>query len=381
MTKKIFEGTVEKIVSGGWGLVGLEGRKVFVPLVLPGEVIQYQIQSTHEKVWYGDLIKVLKPSPYREKPKCLYFGSCGGGSFQHINYSEQLRVKKEIFLDSLRRNGRIENPPMLDPIGSQEIFNYRCKVNLKANRLGEVGFYGRGSHEVVPIARCEIAMEAMNDYLPIIQAKAKQAALEKVREYELDFELKVVAGKVVEGNRAEGEFVQVNPGMNQLMKDELAKELQKLSAKHCLELYSGAGNFTEILAAQVSAVVAVEANALLTNQAKQKLSHDQDRIEFLAQTAKLGVEAMKRQERKFDLIFLDPPRRGALEVLAGMAILKPRTIIYVSCNPDSLARDLQYLLEHGYRLEKIQPFDFFPQTPHIESLSVLQQDVILNPAG
>ncbi len=382
-------GRIESITPDGFGVVHKNQQKILIPFVLPEELIRYGLRYEENGIYYAEVLEIKEASSERVTPLCKYFGTCGGCVWQHVDYLAQLKWKHHFFKLVLKNTLKSSSLPLQETVEHHQPYHYRRKINLKANRKGELGYYQRGSNQVVPIERCELAEEAINNYLPTLREKAFSKTQEKMRTYELDFELRLVDGQVVEGDRQAADFIQVNEVMNQQLKNKLQELLANQKFDQILELHAGAGNFSEVLVQYTPQLTTVESNQFAVQQANRSVGagyprpysmggdtpplREGNKIIIILGFSTRILKQFVHEKKYFDLIFLDPPRRGAKEEVMQILKLAPQKIIYVSCNPESLARDLAILCSGGYHIETIIPFDFFPQTMHLESLTVLSR--------
>ncbi len=359
---------IDRLAFGGEGVGRLEeGKVVFVPWTIPGDKVRVKIVSDHGRFARAELVEILDPSSARVEPRCPVFGACGGCQWQHIQYEDQLRWKEAILKDSLERAGKISNPPVLPIIASPHPWNYRSRIQLKTGSEGQIGFYRFHSHEVVPFEECHIADPILNQKLAQIRQNGRKDLGA--------FELSIHPSPSVYLGTEERVFSQVNAHQNQqlvaTLMDFAFGNAEKVftKKKNVVELHAGSGNFTFDLALRAGQIVAIESNAAAIKEGSERAERDSvANIEWVEGTAEWGLKKIYRRKLSVDILVLDPPRRGAVEILDLIPLIKPRMILYVSCDPMTLARDLSMLLKRHYRLEKVQPIDMFPQTYHIESV-------------
>jgi len=419
-----FEFSPTKLVYGGGALGHHAGRPVLAPLVLPGERVEVEEVRRTKGMLHARPLKILEPSPERIEPLCPYFGRCGGCQYQHLNPGSQAAAKREILRETLRRLGKITWEAEI-PAHSGPAWNYRNQAQLKVARRADggaaVGFFEAESHRVVPVDACLIVSPRLNAILAALCSETWISRLDACREIELladDRDEKVlvtlrggwpsvprpreealardclaelpgVVGVALEAGKhfqtfgeavityRVGEFqYRVSPGSffqtsRYLLPELLARVTGAESGSVAIDLYAGVGLFSLPLAKQFAQVASVEADprsaADLTANAR---SHD---LQNLRPVADNVFDFLRRcAQPEPDLVVLDPPRAGVgVNVLKLLLALRPKRLHYVSCSPPTLARDLQFLLGHGYQLDSIELFDFFPQTYHIESLASL----------
>ncbi|OGQ04498.1 MAG: hypothetical protein A2W61_07490 [Deltaproteobacteria bacterium RIFCSPLOWO2_01_44_7] len=289
----------------------------------------------------------------RIEPPCPYFGKCGGCQWQHISYETQLEWKQKTLEETLWRTAKIENPHVLPTIPSPKTFGWRSRVTLHGDQKGNIGFFAPNTHKVVDIERCLIVEDSVNEQLA--QLRQNKNYLKK------DYEVR---------STNEKGFTQVNPLQNENLKGLLKEWALKLPHDTIVELFCGSGNFTEVLIPMAKKIVAIDCDRESIEQAQKSFPA----VEFIC-TDGVRYFAKFKPEEPLDLLVLDPPRDGAGGVVEGVIKTKPKNILYISCNPDTLARDLKYLKDFaGYTLVQTQPIDMFPMSHHIESLSLVSGD-------
>lgn len=363
---------IDALAFGGEGIGRDEGKVVFVPGTAPGDRLRVRVLSDHGRFERAEALELIERSQDRVEPPCPVFGVCGGCQWQHIRYESQLRWKEQFVRESIERIGKISEPQILPILGAPEPWNYRNRIQLKSDFEGKLGFFAAGTHRVVPIQECLIADKRLNSRLRELQDSEQTRG---------DLTLSVNGGGVVETHHAveeEGIFSQVNPVQNRRLIETVLQfafgnsELVFSRKKTVVELHAGAGNFTIPLAERAGQVLAIEENkhAVSEGQKRQEKSGASN-IEWIEGGAEWGLKKIYRKKMKPDLLVLDPPRRGAKEILDLILVVRPRLIVYVSCDPATLGRDLYQLTRRYYRLEVVQPIDMFPQTYHVESVAQL----------
>jgi 23S rRNA (uracil1939-C5)-methyltransferase len=403
---------------------------------LPGERVSFRRRGFHRSHDEADLLEVLSSAPERVVPGCAHFGVCGGCALQHLAPEAQLRVKQQELLDTLQRIGGLVPPRVLEPVtGKIWGYRRRARLGARyvtARQRSLVGFRERTSSFVAALDSCPVlvpeagqlvtALSALatslsvRTRLPQIEVAAGDGQLVFVlrlldepsagdRELMLAFErehgvrllLQRKGPDVLEsldGTQPElwyelpdfgvrlhfrpTDFVQVNGDTNRRMVARVVELLELTPESRVLDLFCGLGNFTLPLATRAASVLGIEGDAGLVERARHNARENGlGNVRFeVANLAGEGGEAtcqrLTADAGPFSHVLLDPPRTGAREVLASVARLAPKTIVYVSCHPGSLARDLQILTaEHGYRLAAAGIVDMFPHTTHVESVAVL----------
>ncbi len=386
-------------VYGGYVIAREEGI-IFIRGAIPDEVVEVSISEKKRDYSIGAVTNILEPSASRITPPCPVFGICGGCHLQFISYDKQVSMKEEILLDSMKRIGGIE--ASLSEALTEKDYHYRHRAQFKISPKGEAGFYREGTRDVVAIEECPLMIQEIN--LVLRQAKGMKLsgikeihvaygdtgiALVKAKSSLADMEdLMTVAGLsgIAFGN---GEsigkdyirldlnslqytitpwsFFQAHWNLNKKVVELIVNELQPLDGVRVLDLYAGAGNFSLPLAVHASQVVAVEENPHAAEDGQRNAGLNSIKnCRFI----KSSAEKYKINE-KFDIVFLDPPRPGLTsEVMKKVTDLSPKKIVYVSCNPATLARDLKKLNEK-YNIDSLRMIDFFPNTYHVEALAFL----------
>jgi 23S rRNA (uracil1939-C5)-methyltransferase len=365
--------TIEKLVYGGNGLARLDGKVVLTPFVLPGEVVRVEIERAKNDLWRGRLIEVLQPSASRIAPGCPYFQRCGGCQYQHIDYPFQLEQKREILREALKRVGKIEFAGEIGVI-SGEPWQYRNRVQLHIEG-GAVGYFGQGSRDLCAIDHCPIASPKLNETIGKIKAHRAATAVELfTNETEVQVnvidrvprpELTALAALGVTtpieyaGFRvSRNSFFQVN----RFLIDQLVEcAVGKAQGEWAVDLYAGVGLFSVKLAERFGKVTAVESSS----SAFRDLTHN-----FAQASVNANVEDyLAGLLETPDFILADPPRAGLGKLIVKeLARIRAPRLTIVSCDPATLARDLQGLLAENYNITKITLVDLFPQTFHLETV-------------
>lgn len=404
----ILELTLENPAFGGDTIGRLpDGRAVFVPFCLPGETVRVKIISKKKRFARAELLEVLEPSPFRITPRCQHFSTCGGCHYQHIDYHQQLLLKKRILQDQLERIGGIRNPQISNPIPSSKEYNYRNQIQFHISEGNKPGFIRADRTGVMEISECHLPEEPLNELWPLIDIEPHSGissltlrsgagddaliTLESKSFFEADFDIDALPVSVVHlgpenvqvlagssftlmqvKNRdfqvSAGSFFQVNTLMAEKMVT-LVEESIPESSKVFLELYSGVGLFSAFVAPQVDQLIAIESS----ENAVEDFSLNLDEFDNVTIYQGRAEEILPLLAVQPDIVLLDPPRAGvSRNVLEGILSLKPEKILYISCDPATLSRDARVLIEWGYAAERIIPLDLFAQTYHIETFSVWQ---------
>ena len=383
---------VESLTNLGMGIARVEGWVVFVPFSLPGEKVRARVFRNQKNYSETDLIEVIERSPHRVEPTCALFGTCGGCQYQHLAYSEQLKWKSQQVEELLQRMAKIEHA--VEPVvPSPEQFGYRSKITPhfhrpKEEKIDTIGFLRAGTRNaLIDVPQCPIAMPALNERLtPLrneVRAKAatyKRGAtlLLRAANGEVLTSPDQTAIEIVNGIRFEfqaGDFFQNNPFILPAFVDHAVNEARASGAKFLVDAYCGSGLFALSAAAHFQEVLGVE----ISESAIEKASHnarlnDITNARFLAADASAIFDKVTSPPDD-TVVLIDPPRAGCSpEFLAQLFAFGPKSVVYVSCNPATQMRDLVAFNEAGYQLRKVQPFDLFPQTRHLECVMTLERE-------
>jgi 23S rRNA (uracil1939-C5)-methyltransferase len=404
---------------------GKPGKAVFVPLTLPGETVSAQITEEKRTFAKAELAEILTPSPNRISPGCAHFGVCGGCQYQHANYQQQLAMKEQTLRELFSRAG-VDAPTKIDILSAEEDqqWAYRNRIRLAVTDSGELAYRGRGSHDLIPIHECPIAAPILFETALALRHSLKEMAISELEIFadpnqsrllitlfcderpsrDLQAPLDALCGttpqvagvrlQLADGSLAptilaasgesslryeaagfayrvdHGAFFQVN---RWLIDDFVELAVGGRDGKTAWDLYAGVGLFARQLTGPFAEVVAVESAPASGAALVENLSGTNAQPVASATLDYLRRNRELRQPRP-DLILLDPPRAGLGDQVTTLlnAIGAPK-IVYVSCDPTTLARDLKALTQERYRIDKITLVDLFPQTFHIESVVELSR--------
>jgi 23S rRNA (uracil1939-C5)-methyltransferase len=352
---------IEDIAFGGKGVAREQGKAVFVPYTIEGELVSAEIVREKKQFAEGDLVEVKQSSPNRVAPECPYFGRCGGCAYQHIDYQHQLAIKWRQVRDALQRIGKLKDVPMRPIIPSPRQYAYRNRITVHAQD-GLIGFFRRDSHRLLGIERCPISRDQVNHALAALRAQ------EYVRDGH--YTLRTASEPRV--------FSQINDEVAQTLRD-LIIDLVPPNQDLLIDAYCGAGFFAKALLDKFLRVIGIDWDRFAIVAAKENASEKEtyvagDMESELRSDGFLAVEGETRRlgSRRSLTIIIDPPATGLTEgVRKAINDLAPETLIYVSCNPPTLARDLKEL-QHRFAINSITPLDMFPQTAEIEVLAHLE---------
>ena len=384
---------IDHLANLGMGVGRVNGWVVMVPFVIPGELVKVRIYRNYSQYSEGDLLEILESSKYRVSPKCSLFESCGGCQYQHIDYGEQLKIKTQQVKELLEKNGGIQFPVSLAK-SSKQVFGYRSKITPHYNRPNKngdqpIGFlkYGR-RHDIVDVKQCVIATDAINESLPEMREKAVLEGGKKRRQRGGTLLLRDTLEGVVNNPKAivseivgeltfqfkAGEFFQNNPYILPDLVEFVKFHASGNGIKHLVDTYCGVGLFALSLSQVFELVVGVEISEAAIQLAKVNAQiHDINNVRFQIGKAEAIFQHIKFSGENTSVI-IDPPRKGCdLAFIEQLLDFNPQKIIYVSCDPATQARDLNYFVENAYKLTEVQPFDLFPHTRHIESVAILER--------
>jgi 23S rRNA (uracil1939-C5)-methyltransferase len=380
----VLEVTVEKIIPNGLGLCFAENLTVFVPLSVAGDRLRVEIAKMQgRRAAFARIVEITEPSEQRVEPECVYFGTCGGCDFQQMTYAEQLAAKVGILRDCLKRIGKIEYEPEIPIIASPREYGYRLRTQLHADPQTEkLGYFKRQSHRIIDAKSCPILLpelernlQNLRENLPWKDLPNKPVNIETAGGEQA---VSVYADELIEptaeifyelgGKKFFFNARSFFQGNAFLLEELVETAVAGASGRSALDLFCGVGLFSLFLAERFERVFGVEANERAIEFARKNADHARlANVEFYA--ARVKDFLYENEFEDLDFILLDPPRsgvkRGTLEKIAG---LNAQKITYVSCNPSTLARDLQILVENEYAVENITALDLFPQTHHVETV-------------
>lgn len=386
---------------GGYSIARDE-KVMLIRGAIPGEVVDVTVTEKRRDYSVATVSQVLEPSEFRVEPGCPVFGICGGCHLQYMTYEKQVSLKEEVLLDSLSRLGGIDLE--LSPSFTDSQWHYRHRAQLKISKEGAIGFFRESSRDVVVFESCPLMTENMNRVFREIRDRnlhqsfreillssgetvtallrgdgAAPGNLEQFRDAGITgiaFNETLLEGagyalfdlNGLKYTVSPWSFFQAHWELNRRVADSVLQRSLPLEGRTVLDLYAGAGNFSLPFASHASEVVLVEENPYAVEDGSRNLKMNNIKnCRFIRSSAE-----KYRISRKFDLLILDPPRPGmTTEVSKKVLEALPATILYISCNPSTLARDLKKLKDK-YEIVSVQMIDFFPNTFHIEALAVLR---------
>jgi len=334
---------IDSLAYRGSGVGRVDNIVYFVPLAAPQELLEIEIVKEEKRYRIGRIIRIIEPSPYRIEPVCPYFGECGGCSWQHITYERQLEEKRKILEDAITRIGK--TVPEIDPVTpSPDIYGYRNRTRLKFTSGGRIGYFATGSHRLVEIDNCPILSPQINSFLPRLKAEpALETPSPGEVEIYLDLEGSAQCSFISSSRKAALSFSQVNHRVNSLLNSGIAGSIR---------------GWDQSAAAIRKAM-----------QTMRKLGLQN--VVYKRSDVGRALSEIDRSGRSVDILIADPPRKGFKGIIPAIVSLEAPFIFYISCVPPILARDLRELINAGYVIKKIVPFDMFPQTFHLETMVVL----------
>jgi 23S rRNA (uracil1939-C5)-methyltransferase len=361
--------TLTGIAPTGEAIGRHAGMVVFVPFGLPGEEVRVRLVERKRNYARGEIVDLLTHAPVRVVPACPYFGRCGGCDWQHIAYAEQLRVKTAIVAEQLTRIGKLTDPHVLPCIGSPAAYEYRNHARLHVTADGRLGYREARSHRIVPVADC-----------PILEPQLRRQLIELAESCDIsrdtsELELRTWGDTIAVAGFAyytgEGAFFQANTAIATLLVEAVLEALGPCGSEHVLDLYCGVGLFTVPVGQHVAQIVGIESSSAAA-AAMRNLAAAGVPGRIVAQDAAAALRDSALTGQAWDAILLDPPRTGVgAPALEALVALSAPLLLYISCEPATLARDLRVLAGSGYTLQWAQPYDMFPQTRHVETLAIL----------
>ncbi len=394
------------LAHGGDAVGHYQGQAIFVPFAIPGEIARVEIVQNKSRYARARLIELVRASPHRGQPRCPHappHGHCGGCQWQHIAYPAQLRFKENIVQEQLQRLGGLANPPMQPILPSPTPWLYRNHIEFSTTPEGTLGFFDTTGRRVTPIDECHIIEPALADVFDALDFDLPELARLSLRKGSADDDVMLIFetkndeppdletdlplsaalmlenGEVVSlfGNLhvefqianfrfqiSPGTFFQVNTPQAETLVRIVKEFLDLAGGETVLDAYCGAGLFSAALAEKAGHVIGIEESPSACDDFERNLSEADNISLFEGKVS----DALPEISDKLDAAVLDPPRGGCEPgALDALIAKQPRRIAFVSCDPATLARDLGQLSSAGYRVERVQPVDIFPQTFHIET--------------
>jgi len=413
--------SVDSLAYGGSAVARDHGRVLFVEGGAPGDRLRVRITEDHGTWAQAEILEILESGPARIEPPCPIVRECGGCPWQHVGYASQLEAKQQSVVEAFRRIAGAGDVPVERIIASPETLSYRNRLSLRFE-AGRIGFYQARSRRLVPVGDCLVAEDGIRDALPAVEAFVASLATRAMRveiasrgllpgvsvSVESASRLRhgdtlaahrivserdsVVRGLVMHGRRWQrswgdprrrfevapdlvvdfpgASFGQVNTKANLDLVRIVARETTEKPPARVVELYAGAGNFSFAVAARSGRVLAVDEDqrAIESGRAAAKAAGLRN-LRFAAARAEQWLASATDA---VDVLLVYPPRSGLRESAGKAAALRAPRVVYVSCNPATLARDVRVFLDAGYRIVRVTPIDLFPQTFHVETVCTLE---------
>jgi len=416
---------IGSVAFKGYGVARIQDKVVFIPHTVAGDEAWIEMIEEKKRYSMGRLIQIVEPSPWRVTPPCPSFGVCGGCQWQHIDYSAQVEFKKNILTETLKRLGGLRETPSITLVPSEEPYGYRVRIQLKTDEMA-IGYYQDRSHRIVDVDHCPIAHPLANQILSFLREELsffpsmekleinvspeegkgvvlltprsfhrgpeiflkeflqrhpllkgivirKKQGLTFIGDPYLNFTVSLDQNgerKKLRYRASPDSFFQVNFYQNQRLVQTVLEYSEIGQDETALDLYCGMGNLTLPLAMGAKKMVGIEENGSAVKDAR--FNAEKNRLkqsEFIQGKVEEVLKDWKKE--KPDLIVLDPLRTGCKNAIGSIASLNPRKIVYVSCDPTTLSRDLRLFSGGGYALEKLTLVDLFPQSYHMEVIALL----------
>lgn len=427
---------IESLDQEGRGIAHADGKAIFIEGALPGERVTYSSYRKKPSFEMARVTSIIRPSFMRVEPRCIHFGVCGGCSMQHLESRAQVAAKQRILEDNLARIGKVKAETILSPIyGLPWGYRQRARLSVRYVRKKEktlVGFHERRNSFVADMSRCEILPPKISRLIPllaelidVLSIREQLPQIEVACGDNVDALVLRVMEPPTESDKtalrafadeqgiqfwlqpkgldtvapfhpldappltytlpefniempfAPTDFTQVNSTLNRVMVHRAIRLLDPQPGEHIADFFCGLGNFTLPIARRGAQVLGIEGSAVLVKRAAQNAAHNglTDNTKFQTLNLFETDEATLAQLGKFDKWLIDPPRDGTMELVKAItAEIAPRRIVYVSCNPATLARDAETLVQvHGYTLKAAGVMNMFPQTSHVESIAVFDK--------
>jgi len=374
----------------GGAIARHDGQVVFAAYGIPGEEAVVEIERRSKDYLMGRVVEVLSPSPHRVEAPCPYFGQCGGCQWQHIDYPFQAELKARIVGEQLRRIGKFEEPPVAATLTAEERWHYRNHARFSTDRQGQLGFVSLLRRRFIRIDHCRIMHPWINGVLERLQGKCAglhQVAIRygvRTEQALIHPSLKEIDDSIPSGQTSYEEellgkrfrvsgasFFQVNTRQAEVLIEVVREKLALGQEQLLLDAYAGVGTFAVLLAPYARRVIAIEESPAAVADAVINQAGIKNIVFYQGKVEQILPELRQRPQAAI----LDPPRVGCHpDTIAAVLKRPPARLVYVSCDPATLARDLRALCRGGYHLQEVQPVDMFPQTFHIECVATLVRE-------
>ena len=367
---------MEKIISNSAGLARDNGKTVFIPFTIPGETVTAEIRDTGKGYYSGELKDIIIPSPYRVKPECLLFMQCGGCTLQHIDYNYQLEIRKSLIKEAAARNGKIDCGE-ITALGSTP-YSYRNRVQFHPDVYSRPGFMKRNENKVIPVSHCPVCVKGINDYLSDknnrISERTTVFSPSGDRYYSDAGDIETIQAVL----NSKTYYTDISCFFQSYI-PVFEKVLDQISlccppGGTVIDLYSGTGIIGATVSDKADCLVSVEHGRKAVYYSKKNIQPRKGlTLDFFAQKAEVFVSGRKAAALFPHTLIADPPRSGLPASVRNYIIMKKiKNILYLSCDYNTLGRDLGIFVRAGYSIKDIFFYDFYPQTEHAETLAVLQ---------
>ena len=365
---------IEKLDHYGRGITRINNKICFVENALPSELVEIKIIKENKKYYLAEAVDIIKKSPHRITPPCPYIKECGGCFLQHLSYQEELKFKQEKVTEIIEKFAEL-NKNLVKEIIYDKPYNYRNKITLhEKNKV--IGLYQKATKNIIPIKKCLLIDDKLNEELKNLSPIGKEEIILKIgnktKEIISPLNNKKYIISYIKDKKyqvSEKSFFQVNSIITEKLYDEIKEVIKKKNSKNILDLYCGTGTIGIYISDTVDKVLGIESckEAIIDANINKKLNnvtnctYQQGKVEDLT----------RKITKEYDTAIVDPPRKGLdKKVVDKLLEITPSTIIYISCDPVTLSRDLN-LLKEKYKIEYIRPYNMFPRTYHVECLCIL----------
>ena len=392
-TEEFAEFVLLGVAPSGDATAEFEGGVIEVFGGIPGERVVVRIhrrrygRRRRREHTAGIVVQVLDPSPHRIIPPCPYFGPCSGCEWQHIDYPHQLRMKTEIVRRAMEGHELLRGVPIAETIASPNVLGYRNHARMTVRRQGRMGFTSRVTRRFVDIERCLLMDEGINDLITTLQGKVGETTQLSMRygtgtgecliqPAMQNAHVPIPTGQTHYRERLFGRqfriaspsFFQVNTCQAETLGNLVLAGLRLQGSETVVDAYAGVGTFSALISVHAGRLVAIEESSAAIRDARINV-RDLTNIEFIEAKTEVALAGLSKRP---DAIVLDPPRAGCHpDAVEAVVNARPGRVVYVSCDPVTLARDLSLLSEGGFDVECVQPVDMFPQTHHVECVAAL----------
>ena len=408
-TESIFDVEINTLVYGGDAMGRLpDGRAVFVPFALPGERVRLRLVKAKRSYAHAELVEILSTSDERIEPRCCHFSDCGGCHYQHLAYQRQVEIKTEILREQLVRIAGVDDPPIQEMVPSLKAWNYRNAVQFHLTSDGKIGYKAVRSNHVVAISECHLPEKYLNEIWPQMEIEPVpglervglrqgiegnillilESSTDKPIEFAVDIPVSAVhmspmGAIVLAGDDnviikvlgrqflvSAGSFFQVNTLQAEALVKYLLQVLPLSSETTVMDIYCGVGLFSAFLAPRVKRCVSIE----VSDSACEDFTVNLDEFDNVELYKGAAGNVLVKLDLQPDVVVVDPPRSGLeRSTLDALVSMQPPFLAYVSCDPATLGRDTRRLIKKGYQLISVKPIDMFPQTYHIESVTIFNR--------